>query len=118
MNVSSLVNKPSYTDNGNRYSKFSGGKKIGAVALPAIMFTKDVFAGAFKKENVEFVSNSLGGKGKYFGLYALGTAMFVALGTGFGAIVDAAVNKTRRSKADQAAAQNEQIAQNNQNTEE
>lgn len=108
MNVSSLVNKQAYTDNGAQYNKFSGGKKVGAVLLPGIVFAKDIARGAYKTENLNAAAKTLGGKGKYFAYAAIGYALFAAVGTGLGAIIDAVTNKIRKSKADNAQTQEPQ----------
>lgn len=104
MNVSSIVNKPAYTDNGNQYNRFSGGKKVGAALLTGAAITRDVAIGAFKKQNFNAGAKIIGSKGKYAACIALTYGLAAAIGTGVGAIVDAAVNKARKTKADNTQA--------------
>lgn len=98
MNVSSIVNKPAYTDKGNQYNKFRGGKIVGAAALPAAYLIRDIAKGT-----CQGLAEIKGGKGKVAVGYAAGFAILAAIGTGIGAIVDACVNGSRRNKADEAA---------------
>lgn len=104
-----------YTDKGNQYNKTNMGKKIGTVGLAAGTTALSVIGGGFKKETIELASKTLGSKGKYLGMFVLGLAMWTAIGTGVGAIVDAVINKTRKNKADNA--QGELQAQMPQETE-
>ena len=102
LNVSSIINKPAYTDNGNKYNRFSGGKKVAAAALPTVMLASSLVKGNLQAGFKE--AGELGvRKAHVVGIIALSLATYAGLGTGVGAIVDACVNKSRRSKADKAA---------------
>lgn len=103
MNVSSIVNKPAYTDNGNKYNRFSGGKKVGAIVATGAGIVGNVIGKDMHKEMLETLKNVRFGRASYIAGAILGLGLVAAVGTGIGAIVDAVVNKVRRSKADQAA---------------
>lgn len=93
-------NTNAYTDKGNQYNRTSIGKKIGAAGLAAGTAILSVSRGSLKKESIQMASELLGSKGKYFAAMGLGIALWGAIGTGLGAIVDAVINKTRKNKAD------------------
>lgn len=109
MNVSSVVSKPSYTDKGNQYNKFSGGKKVGAVLASAAGLAVSKKIGLFSTDIFEaFRESTIARKASYIGIVAGIVSTCAVFGVGLGTIVDAIVNKVRSSKADNAQTQEPQ----------
>ena len=111
MEISSIVNTPAYTKNGNKYDKFNGGKIVAAAALPASTLIYSTKNGAFSKDAFQTLKNIGISKGKFYALTAAGAAIYAAAGLGIGAIIDTVVNKVRQTKADNATQSGEQTSQ-------
>ena len=96
MNVSSILNTPDYTSKGNKYNKYRGGKIVGA----ALASTYSAVSIARNKDWI----NSFGISKPLLAIsLGIGVAIYTLFGTGIGAIVDAVINSTRKSKADKEA---------------
>lgn len=113
--IKALQPKYGYTDNGNKYQKFSLGKKICtavAVTTSALTVSKATKNGGFKMATDNFVRacSEAGAqiplkkaKAVIGASYALGAAINVGLGTLGGHIIDSIANKVSQVKADKAA---------------
>ncbi len=96
MNVSAILNTPDYTSKGNKYNKCRGGKIVGATLASAYSVVN-------LARNKDLISSFGISKPLLAISLGIGVAINALFGTGIGAIVDAIINSTRKSKADKEA---------------